>query len=141
MNEVIEVLRICSDSAMLVLIWLVQLIIYPAFRSIEPDVFAAWHRRYVRTIALVVIPLMLIQASCIVLQLMHAPNASLITSAGAVLTAWLVTFGISAPCHRKLQTAGRNEPMIQRLIATNWLRTAGWSLAWLMNLQAQISHG
>lgn len=134
MSELHEGIRITVDSAMFILIWLVQRIIYPAFYSIEPDRFKEWHHKYMRAIAFFVIPLMLIQAACIALRLYLDPHTADIAAAGAVLAAWLVTFGISAPCHRKLQLIGRSEAVIARLIATNWWRTACWTLAWVLGL-------
>jgi len=141
MQDLIPLLQTGADSAMLALIWLVQLIIYPAFRHIRPDRFPAWHRIYVRTISVIVIPLMLIQACCIAVQLMGAPKPEQLGAAGAVLSAWVVTFTISAPCHRKLQAVGSDEALIQHLINTNWLRTIGWTLAWILNLQAYLTGG
>jgi hypothetical protein len=43
-----------------------------------------------------------------------------------MLGAWIVTFTLSAPCHRRLQQEGKNPEIIDRLIHTNWLRTACW---------------
>ncbi len=132
MSDGLDVTRIATDSAMAVLIWLVQLIIYPAFHSIESARFTEWHRKYMKTISIFVIPLMLMQAGCIGLQLREKPDAATLAAAGSVLLAWLITFGISAPCHRQLQHEGKDETVIRRLISTNWLRTACWSLTWLL---------
>ena len=57
------------DFAMFVLIWVVQLIVYPAFHKIDDRVFVSWHGSYCNRIGLFVLPLMLLQlieaASCL----------------------------------------------------------------------------
>ena len=126
MNEYLSVIRTAVDAAMVVLILLVQLIIYPSFRAIGDDVFSSWHRRYVAAIGFIVIPLMLAQAGCIALQLFAVADGVNMLSATAMLGAWIVTFTLSAPCHRKLQQEGKDPEIITRLIHTNWLRTACW---------------
>ena len=134
MNEALDSVRSVADSAMLILIWLVQLIIYPAFRSIEPAMFRNWHHRYMTTISFFVIPLMLLQAVCIGLQLYYFRNPLTLAAAAAVITAWLVTFSISAPCHQQIQKEGPEQDVINRLLFSNWIRTACWSFAWLTGL-------
>jgi hypothetical protein len=57
----LEANRVVSFG-LIVLIWLVQLVIYPAFASIAPERFARWHARYTRTVTWIVAPLMLGQA-------------------------------------------------------------------------------
>ena len=54
-------IQIITDSGLLVLIWLVQLIIYPSFRYTEEKEFILWHARYISLIGLVFSPFMLLQ--------------------------------------------------------------------------------
>lgn len=126
MNEYLPAVRTAVDAAMAVLILLVQLIIYPLFHAIADDLFAAWHRKYVARIGFIVIPLMLVQAGCIAIQLLESLDGGNILSAAAVLGAWVATFTLSVPCHRKLEIQGKDPETIERLIRTNWLRTACW---------------
>ena len=58
----IEANRLASFG-LVVLIWLVQVIIYPAFAEIEPDRFAPWHAGYTRAVTWIVAPLMLAQVA------------------------------------------------------------------------------
>ena len=44
-----------------------------------------------------------------------------------VLIVWLSTFGLQVPIHHQLKK-GKEDMLIRRLVATNWIRTAGWSL-------------
>ena len=52
-------LQIIVDSGLFVLIWLVQLIIYPSFRYTKEAYFVQWHARYTLLMGLVVSPFML----------------------------------------------------------------------------------
>jgi hypothetical protein len=126
MNEYLPSIRTAVDAAMATLILLVQLIIYPSFHAITDDIFTSWHRKYVTAIAYIVIPLMLIQAGCITVQLLADADWGNILSAVTALGAWIVTCTLSAPYHRTLQHKGKDTQIINRLIQTNWLRTGCW---------------
>ena len=134
MNEYLPVIRSAVDAGMVVLILLVQLIIYPSFRAIGNDVFSSWHHRYVTAIGFIVVPLMLVQAGCIAIQLLDIAAWGNILSAAAMLGAWIVTFTLSAPYHRKLQQEGKDPDIINRLIHTNWLRTTCWLIVFAAGL-------
>lgn len=136
MKETITTLDMMIDTAMLMLIWLVQCIIYPAFRDIDPQQFDTWHRKYLRTISLFVIPLMLAQMVLTILGTRAAPGLGNIISILGISVAWLVTFCISAPCHQQLQRTGKDRDTIERVNRTNWLRTLAWTVVWLANLAA-----
>ncbi len=122
-------LQLIVDSGLLILIWLVQLIIYPSFRYTEEKAFIAWHGRYTALISLIVTPLMLLQAgvetACFLAQDIRWQRILII------LVIWLATFGLSVPCHSRLHGAGKNLIVIQRLVTTNWIRTLCWSLLFL----------
>ena len=68
MIETVVQIQFGIDVALAMLLWLVQLVIYPAYLSIDKKQFPAWHHRYMRTISFVVIPLILAQALCIGFQ-------------------------------------------------------------------------
>ncbi|MBT8041807.1 MAG: hypothetical protein KJN98_01410 [Pontiella sp.] len=131
MTEHLPTIRLGVDAAMATLIWLVQLVIYPAFRFIEADRFIAWHHKYTQAIAYVVLPLMIAQAACIGWLCLIRASVGNVTSAGAVLAAWIVTFTLSVPCHHKLQQQGKDPQIINRLVRTNWLRTIAWNIVLL----------
>jgi hypothetical protein len=121
------------DFAMFVLIWIVQLIVYPVFLKIEDRLFVPWHRSYCNRIGLFVLPLMF-------LQLIEAASSSFFIGDMlawlkliGVLGAWIVTFLVSAPCHRKLAKDGMQTQVVERLIRTNWLRTFFWSFVFIIS--------
>ena len=44
-----------------------------------------------------------------------------------VLIVWFSTFVLQVPIHNQLKT-GKEDREIRRLVTTNWIRTAAWSL-------------
>ena len=119
-------MQIIADSGLLLLIWLVQLIIYPSFRYTEEKEFILWHTRYMSIISLIVSPLILLQIG---VELVHIFNNDYrwirMLMILAVLTS---TFSLSVPNHKRLSRYGKDPIIISRLVLTNWLRTVLWSL-------------
>ena len=134
MLEIIETIRPAIDLGMVVLIWLVQLVIYPSFRFADPNRFVDWHHSYMQRVSYVVMPLMLTQALCIGITCFLQPDLGTLFSAVCMLVAWIVTFTYSVPCHNQLQNAGNASEWIERLIKTNWIRTIAWTLVLVGNL-------
>ena len=114
--------------SLFVLIWLVQLIIYPGFIRIPASYFVAYHRWYAKRITVIVLPLMLAE----VMLLMgwwwaDADRSGAYVATLAVFIIWLSTFSLQVPIHKHLQH-GKDDALIRRLVATNWIRTAAWTL-------------
>lgn len=129
MNDPLPLLRHLIDASIVVLIWLVQLVIYPSFRCVEEARFKSWHASYSRTISFFVIPLMFTQAVLVARSVMVRGTPSSLAAAALVILAWVSTFGLSVPCHRRLSTNGKSAVVIERLIRTNWWRTVAWTAA------------
>ena len=108
------------------LIWIVQLVHYPAFKYVDSSNFVKFEKFHTQKISLIVIPVMLLELVTAV-QLVFM-DSSLFWKLNFVLalSIWIVTFIYSAPCHVKL-SKGKNEKIIDLLIKTNWLRTFLWS--------------
>lgn len=130
----LETLGLSVDAALAMLIWLVQLIIYPAFAQIRAEHFCDWHHGYMHAISLIVIPLMLAQAALITYGLISAFSWIGATAAGCMLIAWGVTFTLSVPCHRSLQKAGNTPKLVARIVVTNWFRTIAWTAVLILHL-------
>ena len=128
MSSILSYANLAVSWGLLVLIWLVQLIIYPGFHRISPEVFVAYHRWYVIRISSIVLPLMiaeLILAIWWALSDNYSPAS--LTSGFFVVVVWLSTFLLQVPIHNHLKE-GKEDKRVQRLVATNWIRTAAWSL-------------
>ncbi len=129
--SLIEANRLVAFGLM-VLIWIVQLVVYPAFADIAVDGFRSWHARYTRAITWVVAPLMLAQVILAALLVFGRTNAATVAYAVLVVSTWLLTAFVSVPIHSALGSSGHDAARIRRLISTNWLRTGAWSVAFGM---------
>jgi len=114
-------------------LWVVQLVVYPAFLWIDPVRFPLWHNGYTGAITWVVAPLIVLQAVGVAGRFWFMAQTELLwyVEAACTLIAWAVTVFVSVPIHASLQvdlpSASRLAAM-RRLVQTNWLRTLPWSV-------------
>lgn len=115
--------------ALAAVLWTVQLVIYPAFKFIDPNHFGKWHYRYTGAITWIVAPLMLTQFAGVAgrFVVLGRPDSIWWVELFCTLIAWAVTFLVSVPLHNRLQRE-RNEAAMNSLVRTNWWRTIAWSL-------------
>ncbi len=130
---VVEANRLVSFG-LAVLIWLVQVVIYPAFAWIDPDRFIRWHAGYTRAVTGIVAPLMLAQVALVGWLVVARPSPQVCLAAVTVAVAWIATFTLAVPAHDRLQANGLDGVVVDRLVATNWIRTVAWTLAFLSTL-------
>jgi len=76
----IEISRLLLDFGLCILIWMVQLIVYPSFLFFSDNNLFTWHKTYTKAIALIVMPLMLGQLSIVIYQVFLIQNAYTLTS-------------------------------------------------------------
>lgn len=122
------------------LIWAVQLAVYPPFAAVGRDAFVDYHRRYVRGISAVVVPLMGAEVLTAALLLWLGVRGPLfLGSLVLIATIWAITFAVELPLHRKLGR-GFDADVHRQLVLTNWARTIAWTAraamvgAWLFTL-------
>lgn len=132
------VVQTLTTFALFGLIWMIQLVHYPTFRFVPEERFSEFHHAHTRGISVIVIPLMLSELGAAIWLAAVEPTRGVNQSIllGLTLVVWVSTFGLQVPCHNRLGK-GKNQGLIEKLIATNWLRTLAWSakaalLAWLM---------
>lgn len=128
------------DAGLLVLIWLVQLVIYPAFRHIEEAGFADWHQNYTLRVGIIVGPLLLAQVALMIVLHWQNPklDGRILVPEALVAIAWIITYICSVPCHRTLSSK-KDHPAIELLIRTNWLRTLCWTTTFLIHLWLAVT--
>ena len=127
-------LRPLIDFGLVILIWLVQLIIYPSFLYSSPDSFQRWHNQYTSLILLFVGPLMLSQVVIIGSQLLKKPEPLVWSSCLLIAFIWGYTFFVSVPKHSLLSSKGYNPHIINQLVQTNWPRTIAWTLCFILSI-------
>lgn len=116
------------DFGMCVLLWLVQLIIYPSFLRVREDALVAWHRVYTFRLSLIVIPLMIGQLALVLYASIQTPTLASLIGLGLLLVCWMLTFFVSVPLHHKVQAGEGTQDVLNRLVQTNWPRTILWTL-------------
>lgn len=129
--DVVLLVQLASTLAMAGLVWFVQVVHYPLFAAVGAAGFAAYETEHARRTSLVVVPLMLAEAVSAAALLWLRPEAVPFAAAAAGLALvgliWLSTFLVQVPLHDVL-ARGFDAAAQRRLVATNWLRTALWTL-------------
>jgi len=136
----ILLIRLLFDFGLLVLIWLVQLIIYPSFLFYESGNLKVWHKKYTQKITYVVLPLIIGQ---LIVNTVHLFNNFSIFTLGSflmIIALWMMTFLIFVPLHSKISNNEINLPLIHQLIGLNWIRTLLWSGLFVSSLLYYLTH-
>lgn len=133
-------MKLLLDFGLLVLIWIVQLIIYPSFAYYSHKELIVWHSKYTLMITVIVLPLMVGQL------LIHGygtiQHTSLINVLSLILvcSTWVITFGWAVPLHNQIDAGNDIETVVNKLVKVNWPRTILWSAIFLISLYASIKN-
>jgi hypothetical protein len=123
-------IHLAATAAMAGLIWFVQVVHYPLFDAVGGGGFAAYATAHQRRTSWVVAPLMAVEGlSALALLFVPAddlPRALPIAGVALLLVIHASTLWLQVPRHREL-ASGHDPAATRRLVATNWVRTAGWS--------------
>lgn len=128
-----EWIRLSVDSGFFVLVWLVQVIIYPSFKYIDSQKLKVWHLLYTRKILYFVGPMLFIQTGVIALQILFDPLGFLVDGL-LLLGVWINTFLFAVPTHDVLDRGGDPAVTIQKLLRINRWRALGWTVLFLLSL-------
>jgi hypothetical protein len=132
MKKIIILTLFCSFF-MTGVIWLIQLLHYPAFLLIEETQFLKFHQQHTNIMTMLVGPVMIVELSCSI-YLAKNLDRFWIMQFLIVLLLWGLTFFVSVPLHNQL-ALGKNDVIINQLIMTNWPRTILWSLKSILILR------
>jgi hypothetical protein len=123
-------------------IWVVQLVTYPALMLVNKEEFARYHAAHTRGMGWVVGAPMVAELA-LAGWLAWAAYAAwgvgpALGQLGLVLAVWAVTFFVAVPFHNRLEAGGYNYIALDGLVRTNWLRTLAWTaratwLGWLLS--------
>lgn len=112
-------------------IWVVQLVTYPALALAGKAEFARYHAAHTRSMGWVVgAPMVLELALAGWLAWVAYPAWGAGWALGQlalVALVWLATFLIAVPFHNRLAAGGYNFVALDGLTRTNWLRTLAWT--------------
>lgn len=130
----LELYRVLIDFGFVILIWAVQLVIYPSFGYYSKSDLVDWHRSYTKRVTIIVLPLMLCQLVIVFVQLWQFQNWYTLLSIVIVALLWLQTFLIFVPLHQSIDTNKLIENVCKRLVRYNWIRTMLWTLLFFISL-------
>ncbi len=125
--------QLASTLPLVGLIWTIQVVHYPLFDAVRGDLFVRFHRAHSTRITLLVVPLMMVEFATAGVALFVPMLGRFATWAGfiAVVVIWAATFLLSVPMHDRL-TTGFDALAHRRLVWTNWVRTAAWTVRGVM---------
>ena len=130
MIDAVVFVHAVATAVMTGLIWFVQIVHYPLFAAVGRDAFARYEAAHQTRTTWVVAPTMLVEvgsAIWLVYALPHGRARELaLVGLGLAVVIWLSTAFLQARQHAKL-SAGFDETIARRLVATNWIRTVAWS--------------
>jgi len=126
-----EEIRLLVDFGLMVLIWMVQLLIYPSFAYYSGEALLRWHKKYTPRITVVVLPLMLGQLILYGALIQEVKTVYAIGSFCIVLLLWLLTFAVFVPLHKSITNGSHTEDSLRKLTAYNWARTLLWTVLFL----------
>ena len=120
-----------STLFMVGMIWTIQVVHYPLFAEVGADRFPAYEAAHSARITWLIVLPWAVQGLTMLALLLSSPTGvpRTLVWVAAVLAAIpvLVTIASSVPAHSVL-TNGFDAAAHARLVGTNWLRTAAWTL-------------
>lgn len=130
----LDVARLVVDFGFLVLIWTVQLVIYPSFNYYTKGNLFKWHTSYTARVTFIVLPIMLSQLILALIQVFQLINWYTVTSLLIIAALWLLTFLIFVPLHQSIDANTPVKNVCDILVRKNWIRTILWTSLFLVSL-------
>ena len=123
--------HLAATAAMTGLIWFVQVVHYPLFDLVGRAQFVGYEAAHTRLTAWVVGPFMAVEGVSALL-ILAMPGEDLgrllpLVALGVLGVVHASTVFLQVPMHRALSLA-YDRAHTRRLVATNWIRAAGWSV-------------
>ncbi|TDT44907.1 hypothetical protein CLV90_1986 [Maribacter spongiicola] len=124
----INILGILIDFGLVVLIWIVQLIIYPSFTFYNHKNLVLWHKKYTRLIAYIVGPLMVSQLALSIYHCITEIEPYQLLKLILIIFVWVITMLQFVPLHNRIINNEFDHKVLLSLVRKNWLRTTLWTV-------------
>jgi hypothetical protein len=124
-----------ASCGMAGVLWVVQLVLYPAFAIVPIENLPAYAAAHARRITPIVGPLMLVEAATFVALVMlrvPMPGWIVVVGAATLIANWVSTFLWQVPLHGRIQRG--DVGAIALLVRSNWLRTICWTTRGLIGM-------
>ena len=130
----IEIARVIVDFGAVVLIWMVQLIVYPSFLYFSDKDLVKWHIPYTKRVTFIVAPIMFAQTGIIAFQIFTESTWLHLVSSVICASLWLLTFFEAVPLHHKIDLNQDLNSTSKKLVEINKKRTALWTVLFIISL-------
>lgn len=137
--------QIGTTLFMMGLVWFVQVVHYPLLARVGLAEFTGYEAAHRRRTMAVTLPVMTAEAATAVALAWDPPAfvgpAWCWLNLELLIILWLSTLFVQMPLHRRLTTAF-DAAALRRLVLTNWLRTAVWTVravTWLVLVTLQAA--
>ena len=125
--EILSEVHFLSTSLMVGIIWVIQLLHYPAFNFIKESDYVEFQHFHMQRISFIVVPLMILELFSAFMLVYYVRSNLLILCLIILLFIWLITFVFFTKLHQSL-LGGYDKIIVDKLVQINWSRTVLWSL-------------
>lgn len=132
--DILRQFSILIDFGLVVLIFMVQLTIYPSFLHFKRENLVNWHKIYTGRIALIVAPLMIIQLLLSLYTFVIEINIYNSIVLIAITAVWISTMLQFVPIHGKISRSTHSVEDLEKLVFKNWIRVFLWTLILIIDV-------
>ena len=125
--EILSKVHFLSKSLMVGIIWVIQLLHYPAFNFIKESDYVEFQHFHMQRISFIVVPVMILELFSAFMLVYYLRSNLLILCLIILLFIWLITFVFFTKLHQSLLD-GYDKTIVDKLVKINWSRTILWSL-------------
>ena len=108
-----------STSLMVGIIWVIQLLHYPAFHFIKEIDYVEFQHFHMQRISFIVVPVMILEFLSAFILVYYIQSNLLILCLGILIVIWLVTFVFFTKLHQRLLN-GYDKSIVDKLVQINW---------------------
>ena len=130
----LSILKLLIDFGLVILIWMIQLMVYPSFKYLSNDKLLNWHKKYTFRIACIVIPLMFAQLIIYTFQAYTFQTTYHVLGLFIVLLLWIITFWQFVPLHKAISNNTYTDKSLHDLVRKNWDRTGLWTVLFILGV-------
>ena len=125
--KILSEVHFLSTSLMVGIIWVIQLLHYPAFHFIKESDYVEFQHFHMQRISFIVVPVMILELFSAFMLVYYLRSNLLTICLIILLFIWLITFVFFTKLHQSLLD-GYNKTVVDKLVKINWSRTILWSL-------------
>ena len=123
----ISEIHFLSTSLMVGIIWVIQLLHYPAFHFIKESDYVEFQHFHMERISFIVVPVMVLELFSAFMLVYYIQSNLLNLCLIILLFIWLITFIFFTKLHQSLLD-GYDKTIVDKLVRINWSRTILWSI-------------